>query len=144
MVILKEITMENFLDVINLKLSDEDKQMVASNMFSLAEAYADKVSIPRAIYYEDQLVGFIMYDYNQLEQRGYISRLMVSTHMQGKGIGTMALNAVVEKLRKYPDIKTIQISYHPDNEKARKSYKKAGFIETNEYVNEEIIALIKL
>lgn len=59
MITLKEITMDNFREVIELSLGAEDRGMVANNMFSLAEAYADKVGKARAIYEEGTLVGFM-------------------------------------------------------------------------------------
>jgi diamine N-acetyltransferase len=144
MIELRKIDMSNFIDVIKLELSDQDKKMVASNMFSLAEAYADQISQPMAIYNNNQLVGFIMYDYNKEECKGYISRLMITSKDQGKGYGSFALNLVIDDLKKITDIKQIQISYHPDNEKARSSYKKVGFKETDLVVDGEVIALIEI
>ncbi len=144
MINLKKITMHNFIDIINLPLSDQDKKLVAPNIFSLAEAYADGVSVAKGIYDDDLLVGFIMYDYNQQEQKGYISRLMITSPKQGLGYGTKALKLVVDELMQIKELKTIQISYHENNQKARKSYKKVGFIETNEYVDGEIIARINI
>lgn len=144
MIILKDITMDNFIDVIKLPQTDEDKKMVASNLFSIAEAYADKVSQPKAIYVDHVLVGFIMYDYNVSERKAYISRLMITSIEQGKGYGTEALRIIIEEVKRIKDCTVIQISYHPNNEKARKSYKKVGFIESNDYIDGEIIAYMKL
>ena len=59
---LREINMKNFRECIDLKVSDSQKGFVASNMYSLAEAKADNVSNPYAIYDGEQMVGFIMYD----------------------------------------------------------------------------------
>lgn len=144
MITLAEINMSNFIEVIELYQSEEDKNMVASNVFSLAEAYADKVSHPLAIYADKLLVGMIMYDYNLKERKAYISRIMITTPEQGKGYGTDALRIVTDKIKEIDECKVIQISYHPKNEKARSSYRKVGFIETNDYVDGEIIALLKI
>jgi len=111
-------------------------------MYSLAEAFADKVSICKAIYHDETLVGFIMFDYNQKEHKGYISRLMIEDKHQGNGFGTRALEMAIEQLIKNKDIECIQISYHPDNIKAKKSYAKVGFIETGDFVDGETIAII--
>jgi len=43
-VTLREITMDNFIECIKLGVGETQKSYVASNMFSLAEAKADKVS----------------------------------------------------------------------------------------------------
>lgn len=144
MISLKTINMDNFHAVINIKMSDDDRKMVASNTYSMAEAYADQVSVARAIYSNDQLVGFIMYDYNAADKTGYVSRLMIATDYQGKGIGTEALRQVIETLRNIEGIKKIQISYHPRNIKAKKSYAKLGFVENGSFVGEEAVAIIDL
>lgn len=62
-VTLRDVTMENFHECIKLNVREEQKNFVASNTFSLAEAKADGVSDPLAIYLDDQMVGFIMYDF---------------------------------------------------------------------------------
>ncbi len=141
MVNLREITMDNFIPVIKLKLNETDKRMVATNGFSLAEAYVDKVSQPRGIYDDDKLVGFVMYDFNQKEKKGYISRLMVADEFQGNGYGRQGLLLAMEELRKNPDMQCIQISYHPDNIKARTLYLDIGFVENGEQVDGEDIAI---
>lgn len=140
MIHLEKITMTNFRDVLQIKINDEDKKMVASNMYSLAEAYADQVSIPRAIYQDEALIGFIMYNYSPKEKKGYVDRLMISSDEQGKGYGSTALQIVVQELLKEKEIEVIQISYMPQNDKARYSYKKIGFIEVDEFTEGEQIA----
>jgi diamine N-acetyltransferase len=144
MITLRRITMDNFHDVLNLELTDDDKKMVAPNMYSLAEAYADQVSIARAVYEGDTLVGFVMYDYNAPEKKGYLSRLMIASAHQGRGYGREALRLAVEDLKRSPGIERIQISYHPDNEKARRSYRSVGFIENGEMVQNEVVAMLEL
>ncbi len=142
MIELRKVTMKNFNEIIELPQSEEDKKMVAPNIYSLAEAYADQESVARGIYSNEDLVGFIMYDYNEEEHRGYITRLMITTKEQGKGYGAKALKIAVSDLLKTEGLETIQISYAKNNEKARCSYKKVGFVETNKFVGDEIIALI--
>jgi len=143
MVILRDIDMNNFREVISLELSYEDKQMVAPNMYSLAEAYADKVSIPKAIYHDNLLVGFIMYCLNETEKKAYVKRVMIATEFQGKGYGKEALQIVLEELKIGEGINQVQLSYHPDNEKGRRVYKKLGFVETTEYVDGEVVAILE-
>ncbi|QMS84807.1 GNAT family N-acetyltransferase [Candidatus Xianfuyuplasma coldseepsis] len=144
MVTLKEITMDNFFDVIRLSLDDIDRKMVASNVFSLAEAYADKVSQPRGIYDDDTLVGFVMYDYNESEHKGYVSRLMVDQKYHRKGYARQAMNIVLDTLQKIDGIHEIQISWRPDNDKASPLYHDLGFVENGEFVDGEVVAIITL
>ncbi len=142
MVILRDVDMNNFRQVISLELSYEDKQMVAPNMYSLAEAFADKVSIPKAIYQDAQLVGFIMYNYKKTDNKAIVKRLMIATEFQGNGYGKEALQIVLKELRMLEGINQVQLSYHPDNEKGRRVYKKLGFVETTKFVDGEVVALL--
>lgn len=141
---LREVTMENFRQIILLELNDVDRKMVASNIYSLAEAYADKVSKPRGIYDGDTLVGFVMYNYSEPEKRGYISRLMVDKNHQRKGYGRIGLSLALDDLKTYEGIEEIQISYHPDNKKAKPLYKYLGFVENGDFVDGEAIAILDL
>jgi len=61
---LREITMENFHNCLDLKVNEDQKNFVASNMYSLAEAKADGVSVPLAIYDDETMVGFVMYNFD--------------------------------------------------------------------------------
>lgn len=71
------------------------------------------VSNPRAIHAADQMVGFIMYDFEPEEDRGYISRLMVDARFQGQGHGRAAMEQVLERLMQIPEFREIQTSYVP-------------------------------
>jgi diamine N-acetyltransferase len=143
-VTLREITMGNFLECIKLSVANAQKDYVASNMFSLAEAKADGVSNPFAIYADEQLVGFIMYDFNPEENRGYVSRLMVDARFQGKGYGRVAMSEVVDRLKRVPGIRDIQTSFHPENQVAEALYASLGFARTGELVDGEVVVRIDL
>ncbi len=136
---LRDITMENFRECLRLEVADDQKNFVASNMFSLAEAKADGVSNPYAIYAGDTMVGFIMYDYEPKESRGYISRLMVDKRFQSRGYGRTAMSLVIERLQAIPGCVEIQTSYEPTNGVAAKLYASLGFESTGEFVDGEPI-----
>ena len=57
MIEFREIDRHNFLDVIDLRVAEEQKSFVAPNVFSLAQAKAFPECICLAIYYFDVLVG---------------------------------------------------------------------------------------
>ncbi len=106
---LREITMVNFRECLSLKLAPGQEDFVASNMFSLAEAKADGVSEPLAIYSDETMVGFTMYWYDENNRRGFIDRLMVDHRFQGKGYGREAMIEVIRRLKQKPGINQIQI-----------------------------------
>ena len=136
---LRDITMNNFRKCIDLKVSAHQKDFVASNIFSLAEAKADGVSNPYAIYADDQMVGFIMYDFEPAENRGYISRLMIDSDFQGKGYGRKAITQVIDRLAAIPECREIQTGYMPANDVAKTLYESLGFKRVGEDDNGEIL-----
>ena len=138
-VALRDVTMENFYECIKLSVSEEQKSFVASNTFSLAEAKADGVSNPRAIYADDQMVGFVMYDFELKKNRGYITRLMIDSRFQGHGHGRAAMEQVIECLGQIPGCQEIQTSFTPGNAIAERLYTSLGFEHTGEVNEGEIV-----
>jgi len=135
---------DTFHECIKLKVGDDQQGFVASNMFSLAEAYADGVSNARAIYADEQIVGFIMYDFAPKESRGYITRLMVDAAHQGNGHGRAAMQQVIDLFKGNPDCREIYTSVVPKNERAKKLYISLGFKLTGEVDDGEEVLLIDL
>jgi diamine N-acetyltransferase len=141
---LREITMENFREIIRLDVAEHQKKFVASNMYSLAEAKADGVSNPLAIYAGDQMVGFTMYCFEPEDGTGYIDRLMVAADHQKKGYGRVAMLEVIERLKKTPGCQRIRTSFHPENEVAEALYSSLGFQKTGELDEGEVVMVIEL
>ena len=131
-VTLREITMKNFRESIRLSIQEDQKGFVASNVYSLAEAKVDGVSNPFAIYVGDQMVGFIMYDFERKENRGYITRLMVDARFQHSGYGRAAIIQVIDRLNAIPGCHEIYTSFVPANTVAAKLYASLGFEITGE------------
>jgi diamine N-acetyltransferase len=141
---LREITMENFFECINLSVADHQRGFVASNMFSLAEAKADGVSNPRAVYADDQMVGFTMYCFDPESGIGYIDRLMVAAEHQGRGYGRAAMLAVIERLQNTPGCRRIRTSFEPTNAVAEALYESLGFRKTGEVIDGELVTVLEV
>jgi diamine N-acetyltransferase len=139
---LREITMENFRECIKLEVGDHQRMFVASNMYSLAEAKADGVSNPLAIYAEDQMVGFIMYCFDPELNLGYIDRLMVGADYQARGYGRAAMIEVIKRLQNTPSCQRIRTSFHPENEVADNLYTSLGFRKTGEIDEGEVVVVL--
>ncbi len=141
---LREINMKNFRECIKLEVDDNQKKFVASNMYSLAEARADNVSEPRAIYAGETMVGFIMYDYDSAMGTGWISRLMIEKEHQGKGYGRKAMEIVIARLKAQDGCKLLQTSFEPHNIVAKNLYISLGFHLTGEQVDGEDVCIMKV
>lgn len=150
----RPVTKENWKELIALKVRDDQKHFVASNLYSIAEAqFGEHIPgeghwnmMPFGIYDEDKPVGFLMisYNYDFARFQGFILRLMVDEKFQGKGYGKFGMNWMLERYRADERVKAVAISYEPDNEAARTLYASLGFQETGEIVDGEALALLKL
>lgn len=128
---LHKITRENFDAVIGLSLRDDQKNVLPSNVFSIAESTLSPLFHPRAICQDDKVVGFVMYQFGEIgdfdEDDCTIWRFMIDQQHQSTGIGTIALGLVIEEIKSYRRAKLIDIYYHPENLAAKKLYAKFGF-----------------
>ena len=132
---LRDVTVENFLECIELKVDASQEGLVSSNMKSLAEAKVNPTLFPFAIYdasvigHEKPLspmVGFTMYEITA--GVGFITRLMVDQNYQQKGYGRAAMLEVIRRLRLYPEVQLIATSHRRENVAASKLYTSLGFV----------------
>lgn len=151
MISLRPIDSSNYLECIALSVAPDQQQFVASNLQSLADAYAwREAAEPYAVYADDEMVGFGLLfpladgtedDYipEPGTERGYvIVRLMVDARFQGRGYGRAALEAIVDLVRGR-GLGTIRLSVVPENVQALDFYRRNGFAETGEIDGGEIV-----
>src|SRR4051794_35797297 len=96
---LRLVTKENVRAVAGLGVRPEQREDVAPNVRSLAEAYVEPPAWPRAIYADDEPVGFLMLHANDDEREYFLWRFMIAGDHQGKGYGRDALALLVEEVR---------------------------------------------
>jgi len=125
---LREITKENYEDICDLEVAEDQKRHLSSNIESLVDSMFDETMVPRAIYFDDKPVGFIM-GARASDTLVGIFRFMIDFNFQNEGIGLTALELAIAEIRQIEGIKQIQICYHPDNEIAKRLYFKIGFQE---------------
>ncbi|MBO4837884.1 MAG: GNAT family N-acetyltransferase [Lachnospiraceae bacterium] len=156
--------LKNFDALIDLAPDEEGKNFVASNVYSLAEAYANVMSgryaQPFGIYDGDTPVGFLMIGYDIVDEgddpvkcpyirNSYlIWRFMVDEKYLHQGYGKAAMKLILDFIRTFPagPAEYCWITYEPENERARNLYRSFGFIEEPELPEgwDEIPALLKL
>lgn len=150
----EKVNYDNFDDLIGLQVKEDQKKYVASNVSSLARAYAALASggtaLPFGIYYGDKPVGFLMIGYfaemddvrviwNGDEEEitdfmpgSYlIWLLMIDKDHQGKGYGKEALRLALEFIKTKPcgNAAYCWLSYEQENNVARELYRSFGFEE---------------
>lgn len=144
---LREVTKDNWLDVIHLDISKEQEDYVALNAESIAESHFYPHYVNRAIYLGDEVVGFLQY-YQELEEglpdEFYIAQFMVDLKHQGQGIGKRATELVIEEMRNIPECKIISILYMPGHHAMRKFYTQFGFVVTEEDDEDGVVMELKI
>lgn len=130
---LRKITLENLDDVVDLRLLDHQKDYLASNSYSIAEASLDPALRTHAIYGDERVIGFVLYCTPQerdSEPGTYgIWRFMIDADLQGRGYGRQALELVLREICSDPSARSIHICYKPDNDAAKRFYASLGFEE---------------
>ena len=99
MVVLREITKENYEECLNLNIADSQKNFVSSTAHSLAQAWVYyNTAFPFAVYADDVMVGFIMLGY--YEEQGYYTlwKFLIDEKYQNKGYGKKALKLGIDYL----------------------------------------------
>ena len=159
MIRLIEITNKNIWKVCALEPFDEQKDFVAENIQSLAEAYATrnegKNALPLAVYNDETLIGFVMIgkgtvgnenESDLIKENYSLWRLMIDKKYQGQGLGKQTIDAAMALIRTFPfgEAKKVWLSYEPENTHARAIYQKYGFAENGELCGNEIVAVYEL
>ena len=137
---------ENKNAVLGLSIR-EDQPFCATNRRSLEqaeEANADcpDLARPFAIYADEKAVGFCMFAFDpeaeDEDDRYWLWRFMIDQNEQGKGYGQAALAEII-KYFKDNGADRLLLSTEPENECGLHIYHKAGFAETGEMNDDEIV-----
>ena len=137
---LKEVTRDNFDNVVKLEVNESQRGFVASNIKSIAESKVYDNFCTKTIYNGDELVGFLMYGQDDGKTDDvWIIRFMIDKSFQGKGYGKAAMFCVIDEMTDRYKKDKIYLSFQPDNILAQKLYEKIGFnntgrVEHGEYV----------
>jgi len=151
---LRNITWENWEECIELQVTEEQDDFIASNDYSLAQAYVATLNDKRppftfAIYHGDVIIGFTMFYYQDHEINDgseyeelpcyTILRFMIDKQYQNQGLGKMAMQKVLEYIKSFPHGKasSIYLSYNPKNQVARHLFCSVGFVETGQLTSDE-------
>ena len=130
-----------------LDVHESQKNLVAS----VAQSFADALFPPedpngpplvliRGVLRNSQPAGFVMCaDQTEQQKDPWLWRLLVDKSHQGTGVGSFALTAVIERYREL-GMQRVLTAWHPGEGNAGAFYRKFGFVETGEKIDEEIVA----
>jgi diamine N-acetyltransferase len=144
-VTLREITADTVGAVIRLAVADSQKGFVATNAVSLAQALFSPEAWYRAIYCEDEPVGFVMLSDESLRspppaKPGIgVWRFMIDTRHQGRGIGRAALLLIIEHVKAKGLFTSLELSYVPGPGCPEPFYRSLGFRPTGRVDEGELV-----
>jgi diamine N-acetyltransferase len=139
-VTLREITKDNWRDILRLKVAPYQEQFVASNAMSIAEAHFNpEVAWFRAIYAGDVPVGFLMLEDDVVRQEYFLWRFMIDEQYQGRGYGRKALELFFSHVKTRPGADAVETSCVPAKGGPGSFYEKMGFVYTGQEENGELV-----
>lgn len=125
---MREINRSNYEECIALKVRKDQENFVASNIRSLVEAAYEPELHPLAVYHDHQMIGFVLYDFDEDIKGWSMSRFMIGEQFQHLGYGKAALKAFLAYFKEtYPDVDTLYTSAEVENGIAIHLYEAYGF-----------------
>lgn len=136
---LREVNKDNFWDVIDLSVSEEQKRFVATNSVSIAEAHFWTYAWFRAIYADETVVGFLMLADSPEIPEYYLWRFMIDSRYQKQSFGQKAIQRLVEHVKTRPKATELSTSVVQAEGGPQKFYEKLGFRLTGDYEDGEAV-----
>lgn len=125
---IEAVNVGNWYECCMLKTFDSQKDFVDPNSISLAQSKFEQSLKPLAIYCDDKLVGFAMYNTKKEELNAYwLYRLMIDSKYQKNGIGKEAMELIIKEMKQIEDCDRIALGYSLENSQAENFYKNIGF-----------------
>lgn len=143
---LKPVSRENIIPLIGLKVAASQREFVAANEISLAQAPYETGCYPLEIWADDRLVGFCSLINNQEHEflddgddpkAVFIWRLMIAGEHQKNGFGSAVLEEIV-KWGRGKGCTSLVVTSVESNQVARDFYLSRGFTETGRSWDDEI------
>ncbi len=138
-VTLREITDDNAPSVLALRTTPEQERVVSTVEDSLEEAAANPQGNPwfRAVYADDQPVGFVMLSWDvepqppDINGPWFLWKLLIDHRHQGRGYGREVVRQVVQLVREQGGTE-LMTSHVPGEGGPAGFYARLGFVPTGE------------
>ena len=127
MITLRKIDRSNYMNCICLKVREDQAGFVADNARSLVEARFEEGLYTRAVYSDDTMVGFVLFDYDPEIPGWCMSRFMIGAQYQGQGLGKEAVLRFLEFMREEMKVEELYLHVEQENTRAYALYEKLGF-----------------
>ncbi|WP_171164426.1 N-acetyltransferase [Streptomyces sp. I05A-00742] len=133
------VTADTYEAVIALDVLPGQRDYVAPNVRSLADAWAYPAADPLALRHGPELIGFaLLYPVGDAPGTVSLTRYMIDHRFQGQRLGHAGLAAVLDHARSAGHTR-VRLSVVPGNHVAFRLYRAAGFEETGDLEDGEIV-----
>jgi len=143
-VTLREVTEDTVRAICRLAVTEKQNSFVAPNAVSIAQAYFSKYAWFRAVYADDEPVGFVMLHDDPEKPEYFLWRMMTDTHYQGMGFGWRAMKLLIEHVRTRPNATVLMTSCIQGDGSPQGFYEKLGFELTGEKEDTEVVLKLTL
>lgn len=129
MIMLEELNVDNWLKVMELTVSEEQKDIFPiSNVYWVGISRYEEKTTLYAIKNDELYVGMVGIGYDEDGVSGYINPMMIDEKHQGKGYSKEAMLLAIKKLKSEYKVSEIHLGHRKNNMKAGKLYESLGFI----------------
>jgi diamine N-acetyltransferase len=143
-VTLEDVGPGNWREAIALEVTERQRGYVASIEHYLALcAYSGLPWNPMLVRSSERAVGFVMWGIDDADGSFWIGGLVIDAKEQRTGFGRAVVEQLVARARE-EGRPSVALSYHPDNDVARRLYAGLGFKELGEMEGNEIVARLPL
>ena len=137
---LREWTRETYRVAFGLKLAEGQKEFVAENTGSLAQAYFHEEARPLGLFAGDLAVGFVMLSVEDIHKGVvWIWRFMIGAQHQRKGFGQQAIAAILKHAQGMEGVDTVKLCHVDKPGHPGPFYESLGFTYTGEDEEGELV-----
>lgn len=141
MVMLMDVTQENWTDVASLSVREDQKGYVAPAIGIIARGYVYRDCNAKvfAICNEGIVVGVALTNEFTEKPLGYhLQQFMIDWRYQGKGYGSAALELILDTMRKEGRYDHVEVCVKKEDAAAIHLYEKHGFADSG-YIDEDAL-----
>ena len=134
------VTAENWRRVYAVQVAEEQQAFVMPPGYYLALCAYGGLWQPLAIVHDGAVVGFMMWAVDPVDGACWLGGIQIDRAQQRRGLGRQALVAALAMLEQAHGFRHFALSYQPANVAAARLYAGLGFVETDEWEDDEIVA----
>ncbi|HET9945384.1 MAG TPA: N-acetyltransferase [Actinomycetes bacterium] len=138
-----ELTSDNIEAVLEVTPLPEQLRHVNPVAWYVARSAYQDVWHPVGLATGDgQVVAFAEWAFDDSDSTYALGGIVVDHRHQGRGLGRAVLDALVAHVRAQPQPGIVVLTVHDDNERARGLYRRYGFEETGDLLDDELVMVL--